>query len=76
MTSSSSVSQKHLEFVELLAEFGSCTADHRQGRHRLDPEQDVEATGIAIPGSWDTFQFDADVARVYLSLIREWKERE
>ena len=44
--------------------------------HWPDPEGDVDETGAASPGSSDTFQFDSDVARVYLSDIRERKERE
>jgi hypothetical protein len=44
--------------------------------HWTDPEGDVEETDVASPGSCDTFQLDADVAWVYLSVIRERKERE
>ena len=44
--------------------------------HWPDPEGDVEETDAASPGSCDTFQFDSDVATVYLSDIRERKERE
>jgi hypothetical protein len=43
--------------------------------HWPDPEGDVEETDAASPGSCDTFQFDSDVATVYLSDIRERKER-
>jgi hypothetical protein len=44
--------------------------------HWPDPEGDVEETDAASSGSCDNFQFDSDVATVYLFDIRERKERE
>ena len=44
--------------------------------HPPNPGEGVEEIEVTLPGTCDTFQFDADVARVYLSVIREWKERE
>ena len=41
-----------------------------------DLEGTVVETEAASPGSCDTYPFDADVAWVYLSDIRERKERE
>jgi hypothetical protein len=44
--------------------------------HWPDSGGDGEEPDAASPGSCDTFQLDPDVARVYLSHIRERKERE